>query len=192
MQRTSRIELLVAASAVFISLASFWLAWKQTAAMDAQVKAMSWPYLQLQSGNYDLDTELRVITLNLQNAGVGPTRVGWFVLSYDGEPVSNFGQLMSACCLPPGDIMAQLEQLKGVTGDPSPTLLPAGGDQVVFRLEHQDNVDAAWTRLDEARWKMAAKACHCSILDQCWITDFESEPTAVAKCPAPPADDWRG
>ncbi len=192
MQRTSRLELLVAASAVFISLASFWLAWKQTSAMDAQVKAMSWPYLQLRSGNYDIDSEQRVLSLSLENAGVGPTRVAWLELAYDGTPVGNFVELVDACCSGPEDNPVPLTQLSAVTGDPSPTLIPADSDETVFRVEHRPSYDAFWNALDRARWKISARACHCSILGQCWITGFEAEPAAVKACPPAPETDWRG
>lgn len=192
MERASRIELVVAASAILISLASFWLAWQQTEAMDAQVKAMSWPYLQIEGGNYDVEADARVITFSLENAGVGPTRVAWFVLTHDGTPVGNFVELARACCLTPEDDVARLDDMNGVTGDPSPTLIPAGASELVFRLEHQPDFDAFWSKIDRARWKLRAEACHCSILDQCWITDFESEPRAVEACPAPPSEDWRG
>lgn len=192
MERASRIELVVAASAVLISVASFWLAWQQTEAMDAQVKAMSWPYLQLDSGNYDVASDSRVITLSLENAGVGPTRVVWFTVTHDGVPVGNFVELSRACCLSDEDDVARLDDMRGVTGDPSPALLPAGDEQLVFRLEYEAPFADFWERVDRARWKLSAQACHCSILDQCWITDFEAEPVPVEVCPEPPSADWRG
>ena len=41
---------------------------------------------------------------------------------------------------------------------------------------------------------VAASAVLISLLDECWITDFEaeSEPVPVALCPSAPGADWAG
>jgi len=65
--------------------------------------------------------------------------------------------------------------------------LPAGQSQSVFFIK-PDGVDsAAYRRLDnEARFKMEAEGCYCSVLDECWVTDFNSRPKSVKTCEAIP------
>jgi hypothetical protein len=192
MQRASRVELIVAAAAVLISVASFFLAWDQTRAMDAQVKAMTWPYLQMESGNFNEDTNAAEVTLSVRNTGVGPTRVAWFTLTLEGQPIADFGALAVRCCLDAGEDPNGLSKLPGVTSDPSPTLIPAGEERLVFRMPLDGTPEAFWKRLDAARWKLRAEACYCSILDECWVTDFDTGSRSVAQCPAAPGPDWRG
>ncbi len=192
MPRTSRIEMIVATAAVLISIASFFLAWKQTRAMDAQVKAMTWPYLQLESGNFDDDTHAPEVSLSVRNTGVGPTRVAWFVLTHDGRSIASFGDLALSCCLDPDEDPSRIAEFPGVTNDPSPSLIPAGEERLVFRMPRDGTPETFWKRLDAARWKLRAKACYCSILDECWMTDFESESRSVARCPQAPGPDWNG
>jgi len=121
MQRASRVELIVAAAAVLISVASFFLAWDQTRAMDAQVKAMTWPYLQMESGNFNEDANAAEVSLSVRNTGVGPTRVFWFTLTLEGQPIADFGDLAVRCCLDAGEDPNGLSKLPGVTSDPSTT-----------------------------------------------------------------------
>lgn len=190
MERNTHVELLVAGSALFVSIASFWLAWQQTRAMDAQVEAMTWPYLQFVAGNYDVNAGEAVISLEIENAGVGPTQVVSLVLRYDGEPVTDYRDLLQRCCTTPEE--PDTAGRPGITSDPSPRLIPAGESALLFRLRHEEAYADFWKRLDAARWKLSGEACYCSILDECWTTDFENAPQRVEYCEANVASDWRG
>jgi hypothetical protein len=89
--------------------------------MDAQVKAMTWPYLQMESGNFNEDANAAEVSLSVRNTGVGPTRVFWFTLTLEGQPIADFGDLAVRCCLDAGEDPNGLSKLPWVTSDPSPT-----------------------------------------------------------------------
>jgi hypothetical protein len=43
----------------------------------------------------------------------------------------------------------------------------------------------------DARFKIEAEGCYCSVLDECWITDFKNRPRSVKACePIPDNQRW--
>lgn len=178
------LNLVIAVSAVLISAASFYAAYVQSEAAQKQVQAETWPYLQLDHGNYDEEQLLRNVYVKVINSGVGPAKVKSLNLSYKGKPVGGFAQLYIACCL-------SLEEQNGaevrgvanaITGNPPPTILLPRDELLFFSALENDQNKAAWARLDTARFHLTGEACYCSLLDECFKTDFIQDPMPVKAC----------
>lgn len=189
---------LLAISAVAISAASFYVAVLQTKATQQQVKAETWPYLQIDSSNYDSDSAQAVISYTLVNAGVGPARVESMQLFYDDEPIGGFYELAQRCCLqgmPLADDNAIFSSEfvgKVITANPSPMILPSQSEVNLFSLSKDENNQTFWQRINKVRNELTAEACYCSVLDECWMTDFKGDPQLVKECRADPRLNYQG
>src|SRR5690349_864171 len=90
--------------ALLVSLISLWVGVRTEQAnremVDANyrmVAAASWPFLQLDSGNGNENGQ-PTISLELQNAGVGPAKIRTFELFWKGHAYRNAKELLQACC----------------------------------------------------------------------------------------------
>lgn len=178
------LNLVIAVSAVLISAASFYAAYVQSVAAQRQVQAETWPYLQLDHGNYDDEERIRNLYVKIINAGVGPAKVKTVNLSYKGKAVDGFAQLYTACCM--SEEEKENNRAEGVrnviTGNPPPQILVPNDDLLFFSSVETDENKNAWARLDAARFHIAGTACYCSLLDECFTTDFVSDPVPVNAC----------
>ncbi|WP_417462639.1 hypothetical protein [Kordiimonas sp.] len=194
------LNLVVAVCAVLISAASFVATYLQSDAAYRQVKAETWPYLQLSSSNYDVQSDSKVISLNLENAGVGPAAVKSFTLFYDNQPVETVWHLMLACCADKGtDRMTFVQSyIDGspdapiITSGVSGQIMPSGNGASLFIVPRDASNADLWDVFDKARHKLRGKACYCSLLGECYQTDFRSDPVEVKVCPANPHKDYNG
>lgn len=189
------INLMVAVCAVLISAASFYATYVQSAAAERQVKAETWPYLQINSGNYDVEKEELVLYWRLQNAGVGPAHVKTFQMYYDDQAVRTINSVIRLCCLEEGEtpfdeqgrVTAKFSNV--VTGSPVPAIIPASEDKLIFSIPKTEANQDLWNMLDIERFKLTATGCYCSLLDECFETDFENEPVEVDFCKLPTKED---
>jgi hypothetical protein len=177
--RTSHAELYVALGAVVVSLASLYIAWQQTRVMQRQLAASVWPSLSYESSDYHDGG--RNIMLTIHNGGVGPARIKSFEVSFAGTPVRSSAELLSACCgfREGGRSQWLASPVRG-------TILAANQD-IHFLQGKPDAVDEeVWNRLDRARFKIDARICYCSVLDDCWAvgSSEQGEPAPVARCEA--------
>jgi hypothetical protein len=176
--RKGHAELFVALGAVVVSLASLYVAWQQTHVMQRQLAASVWPSLSYDSS--DSRDGARDIMLTIHNGGVGPARIKSFEVSFAGTPVRSSIELLSACCG-----FREGGRAQWVTSPVRGTILAANQD-IHFLEGKPDALDeGVWDRLDKARFKIGARICFCSVLDECWSAGFEQgEPVAVARCEA--------
>lgn len=173
------LNLIIAVSAVLISAASFIATYIQSEASLKQVKAETWPYLQIDSGNYNSERREQIITYKVENAGVGPAALKQFEIRYKGKVVTDVLDLIEKCCA------AERAEASGAaltTDSPSPSIIPAGDDQLAFSMHYMPETEKLWTALDKARWQLEARGCYCSLLDECFETDFKDEPKPVNRC----------
>jgi hypothetical protein len=70
--------------------------------------------------------------------------------------------------------------------------LPAGQAESIFQIRTAGVNADSYHRLDtEARFKIEVEACYCSVLDECWMTDFKVRPRIVQACqPIPENQRW--
>ena len=63
------------------------------------------------------------------------------------------------------------------------TTLPARDSLSFFSIRASDTDPAFFDLLDrDARFKVEAEACYCSVLEECWLTDFINQPREVKAC----------
>jgi len=173
--------------AILVSLISLGVAVSSNRTQERLLAASAWPALELETGNRG-DDGSHEITLVLGNNGVGPARLRGVQLFYKGEFIGDSRQLMQRCCAPVNSPVSD------VTSGTRGRVLKAGDRVELLTLPRTGNDEEMWKRLDRARVDVTARACYCSVLDDCWI--FEStrmDPELARSCPALPVDEeWSG
>ncbi|HET9285552.1 MAG TPA: hypothetical protein VFR24_26680 [Candidatus Angelobacter sp.] len=186
------VDLIVALSAIFISIVSLVVSIEHGRMMQDLVKenkkmvaGSTMPFLTEQGNQFEATTGRPRLRLILQNGGVGPARIEWFEVRYRGQPYI-FDDLLPACCrsaLPKGNIWPGAFY-SGVSG----TILPPR-ESVDFIDLHPEAGKDLMNALNAARRDLTFNACYCSVLDECWQTDFSSShPKRVETCSAPPGN----
>ena len=178
------VDVILAGSAIFISVVSLMVSIhhgrtmeKLVAANEKQVKASTLPILRYVVGN--VTDNKRMIHFQVTNGGTGPAIVEWFRLKWEGQPTTGPTDLLERCCSGGKPV-----KIKNAWNDAaSGTTLPARDIRNVFAVP-ATGVDAAIYKIlnDEARYKVEAEACYCSVLDECWVTDFKNQPRDVKVC----------
>lgn len=191
------IDLLLAISAIAISLISLVVAVKHGYSQERLVAANSWPFLGVVTRNSELGTGRPTITFSIQNAGVGPALLRDLQVRYEGRLVRNSAELLQACCgVAPGVDLSrrtavQLPPVEAVKLEPlrtgSAVWVYKPGDLLNFFEYPREGADAAtWSRLDAARNRITFQACYCSALGECFRSDLRSmDPEEVDDCPKP-------
>ena len=182
------LDLILAGSAIFISVVSLIVSIHHggtmeqlVAANEKQVKASTLPILRYGTGN--MSDNIKMVHFNLMNGGTGPAIIEWFRLKWNGEPTTGPQDLLDRCC----GVGKPVKTRSTWTDVASGTTLPARDTRIVFGLRASDADPALFDRLDrEARFKVEAEACYCSVLEDCWHTDFKNQPREVKSCEAIP------
>jgi hypothetical protein len=188
------LDLIIAGSAIFISIISLIISIqhghtmeKLVAANEKQVKASTLPILHFATGNaLNLLGREKIIHFDLSNGGTGPAIIEWLRIKWNGQPANGPYDLLDRCC------DRQQRPVHAGRSDASGLTLPAGQSLTVFRMRAADAYPALYDRLNTARYKIEPEACYCSVLDECWITDFKSSrPRMVKACePIPESQRW--
>lgn len=185
------LDLILAGSAIFISIVSLIISIhhgrtmeKLVATNEKQVAASTLPILRFGTGN--MLENVNVVHFDLSNGGTGPAIIEWLRIKWDGQPTNGPRDLFDRCC------RTQSQAVPVWLNIASGQTLPAGHSQDIFQLRPASVDPALYRLLDtEARFKIAAEGCYCSVLDQCWITDFNSRPRTVKACePIPDNQRW--
>ena len=183
-----RLNFIIAVCAIFISAASFYATYLQADAANKQVKAMTMPMIQYGHGNILNDDE-RVVNFSLINAGVGPGLIKSVTFVYEGRSFDTLFQVLNHCCAQVvKDFLAAGEQAEEqvpqfITSPVLNTILP-GQDRLIFmRLKWHESNQQMWELINELRFKIQFKTCYCSLLDECYITNEQSQISAVDHCP---------
>jgi hypothetical protein len=207
-------DLVLPACALFISVVSLVVAvlhgraLEQMAEANARlVQANSWPFLQYVTANHDDSGDL-IITLGVQNAGVGPAKIESFEVLWQGQPVRNNVELLERCC---GLDPAELQTDKSVSLDGASESAVAAArnasrstitndflaasEEGVMEAHQQSNflvlpltakTAPVWKKLNAARFQVQARACYCSVFDECWISNLRTlDADDVKSCPRP-------
>lgn len=173
---------------LLISVLSLWVAMRTEQAnrkmVDANyrmVAAASWPFLQLESGN-GVENGSPTVTLELQNAGVGPAKVETFELFWNGKAYPNAKALLEDCCNNP--------KTKGWAISTSPSndfVLRAGETRRFIGFARAEGSASMWDQFDRVRFsELSYRVCYCSVFDECWVTTLtQLRAEKVASCPIP-------
>jgi hypothetical protein len=144
------------------------------------VRASSTPVLEFSSGNLT-DEGARSINLSVSNVGNGFARIVWFELSVkDGPPVKSMRDLIVS--LEPGEGEPEV-----VTRSIAPRLFPAGREDEIAKWPRPGPQDPLgqrrWDRLNQERFRLKVRACFCSVLQECWLSNLNGDvPQPVPQC----------
>ena len=184
------LDLILAGSAIFISVVSLVVSIhhghtmeKLVAANEKQVEASTLPILRFSTGN--ISENEKAIHFDLKNGGTGPASIEWIRVKWNGQPANGPGDLLDRCCRKQTQRHTSIWQnvVSGMT-------LPAGQGESIFRLRAADVDSDFYHLLDtDARFKINVEGCYCSVLHQCWITDFKVRPRIVETCEAIPENE---
>ncbi len=184
------LDIIVGLSAMFVSVVSLVVSIGHGHTMDRMVQqnerlvaASTIPFLTLAGNQFDPKTNARREQLVLKNGGVGPAVIDWFEIRYKGRGYGTLDGLLRACC---AEGLSPRQLMEGVYyANVSGSVLPARDETIPIDIEPKADrklMDA----LDRARDDISVRACYCSVLDECWITDFNpGRPQRVKSCQIP-------
>ena len=179
-------DLVMPLAVLAISLASLLTSLQSERSMHALVEqnrrlvsAQSTPLLMTDTGNWNSGQP--ILTFTVSNVGTGPARIAWFRLS-DPQGVDYSGGALT-------DRVDKLSQKPSQEVSSQPiagTLMRSGDQRTVWSWPRPIGTPAAlaeWEKLNHDRAYLRARACYCSIFDECRITEFgESRPKPVSSC----------
>ncbi|HYC94453.1 MAG TPA: hypothetical protein VEB39_02015 [Sphingomicrobium sp.] len=161
-----------------ISIALAYATFVQADATHKIQQSETWPYISYGTSNIS-DEGVDEITFMLGNDGMGPARLKQLEFLYDGRPMQNPRQFLQLCC---GDSRSNPTQFKSSGFE---VVLRPGETTYFIGLTKKPENAAVWERLNAERWKVAVRACYCSIFDDCFVLDTRrADPQPVEACPA--------
>jgi hypothetical protein len=186
------LDVIVTVSVVFISVISLVVSIEHGKSMEKMVDqnqklvvASTLPLLTVDTGTIEPVTNKPLARLILQNNGVGPAIIQRFEIRYKGVAQTH-ETIMRACC-------AQVRgksRLPMVYFDVSGTIMSARESRDLITVRPIGS-DHRLLQAYEAAWNdMSYHACYCSVLDECWETDFDpsKRPQPVKECKVAPGE----
>jgi len=169
----SRPEAIIGLCAVVVSvIAVFVSAYEALIQRDWQ-RAAVWPYVQLSRSFYYTDSEAPPdqrkwrLTLNAENAGVGPAQVKDFRVTVDGKPQHTWREALQTLLATKDDIQYGESTINGM-------IIPAGKSVQMFQYINQPNAEQIYKEMA----RMNFSACFCSVFNDCWWTYFQGTSSA--------------
>jgi hypothetical protein len=183
----SLVDMMLALSALLLSVVSMIIAIQNHHAMKQLVMANSWPYLQHDSSNVGKNGEA-VVLLGLVNAGVGPALIEKFTVSYRGAPIKDTADLLRHCCAKDAASLQALESHL-FTGGMNGRAIAARDSAYFVQMQKPDQGPLLdlWSALNRARQYVSTGVCYRSVLGDRWITTSDDfRPREVDSCDALP------
>jgi hypothetical protein len=179
------VDMAIAISAITISVISLFVAIEHGKTEEKLVAANSWPFVIFQSSENGLVSGSRILDLRLQNSGVGPARVQYVKVMLDGRPVHDHSELLARCCGVAPTSLEQQVRLGLVSQNEAIGVLPARDGVDLLAWRERPGAEAVWAELNTTRHRLRFKACYCSVLDECWVSDLTptARPQRVGQCP---------
>lgn len=171
-------NLLVSVPTFVISLVLAYATYVQADATRKMQQSGAWPYVSY--GTSDINDEGEdEVSFVLGNDGVGPARLKQLEFRYDGKPMESPRHFLQTCC---GD--SRERPTPFMSSKFEVVLRPGEATQFIRLTKSPENL-AVWNSLEVERWKVAVRACYCSIFDDCWVLDSrKADPEPVKSCPA--------
>jgi hypothetical protein len=184
------LDLTIAFSAILISLISLGVAIHHGHVQQRLVAANSWPFLRFDFDNSRAEGGGQTVTYQIINSGVGPAVLKSLIVEYEGKRARGFVELLQTCCgMPQGMNFDRLLAL-GFKGESRPIGVIRARDQVVlFKFFRNPENIAMLDGIASARDTVKFRACYCSIVGECWVSDLRTlDPQPVEACKASPDD----
>lgn len=140
------------------------------------VKASSWPFMGAHMGVNE-----NAIVLGVANEGVGPAKVRWVQVTYDGRPARSTLDLLARCCglTPNGHVDYAFSLLTN-------TVVRAGDSVDMITLKREPLNAQIYEPLRRNALRVGFRICYCSVFDECFISNGMSLDTRpVDRCVAP-------
>ena len=170
-------HMFVTVPAFVISIALAYATFVQADATRKIQQSETWPYVSYGTSD-TTDEGVDEISFTLGNDGVGPARLKRLEFVYDGKPMETPRTFLQACC---GDPPQRPTPFMSSNFE---TVLRPGENVRFIRLVKTAENAAVWDRLEVERWKVAVRACYCSIFDECWVLNSRlPDPQPVKACP---------
>jgi hypothetical protein len=180
------VDLVLAGSAILISVISLAVAVGHGRIQQKMLAASSWPLLFLDSGNRDEKTGADIIAIAVRNDGAGPALLKSVTAIYKGKRYTQAYPLLVDCCgwrYVTDEQEAKLYQV--TTARLNRSVIPTGGERPLLMVPRTEANAKIWKQLDKERFNFRFDACYCSVLGECWRSDLQGgEPKAVKQCPA--------
>ncbi|HEY2048836.1 MAG TPA: hypothetical protein VGH03_05810 [Caulobacteraceae bacterium] len=177
------VDFVIAGSALLVSVVSLVVAighgetMRQMADANARlVKANSWPFI-----GAHMSVDEKGISLGIANEGVGPAKVRWVQVMYDGKPARSTVELLARCCgLTPAGHIDYVYSLS------TNTVVRAGDTVDMITLRPEPVNQSVFNALRHNVRRVGFRTCYCSVFDECFISDGLSLDTrSVSRCVAP-------
>ncbi|HEY0334275.1 MAG TPA: hypothetical protein VGC74_11260 [Stenotrophomonas sp.] len=179
-------DVVMAVTAIFISLVSLAVAIEHGRTTREMVAANTWPFMQeMRSNAYEGHGD---VAIGLSNGGVGPAKIKYLEVFYRGQPMKSGMDLLRHCCGLPADPVAGLAMLEGMMSrsNVDETVIRPGEANAVLRVDGRGKDAELPKRFAEAIKDVSFQACYCSVLDECWTSDLHSTRTVeVEECEVP-------
>jgi hypothetical protein len=123
----------------------------------------------------------KAISLGIANEGVGPAKVRWVQVTYDGKPARSTLELLTRCCglTPGGHVDYEYALLTN-------TVVRAGDTVDMITLRREPVNESIFKILRPNARRVGFRVCYCSVFDECFISDGLSLDThTVGRCVAP-------
>ena len=171
-------HMFITVPAFVISIALAYATFVQADATRKIQQSETWPYISY--GTSDITDEgVEEISFVLGNDGVGPARLKQLEFRYDGRPMESPRKFLQICCGDPP------QRPTAFMSSRFEIVLRPGETTKFIRLVKKPENAAVWNRLEVERWKVAVRACYCSIFDDCWVLNSRKpDPEPVKVCPA--------
>jgi hypothetical protein len=171
-----RFDLVLALSALALSIGSMVIAIENEGAMRRLVTANSWPCLQISHGN--LRDGARLLHFDIYNAGIGPATLEKMVVTYDDQPVRSARELLERCC----KVTAQT-QLQTVVNAVENHVFAARDALSFLEVPQAGTDEAVWNLLDRERMRLGIQVCYTSVFDEHWTTSLHApRPARIDAC----------
>jgi hypothetical protein len=191
------LDAIVGASAIFISVISMVVSIEHGRTMEKMVDqnqklvvASTLPILMLAGGQFD-EAGKPKLQLILSNSGVGPAQIDRFEVRYKGVLYSDENALLRACCAEAYLRAKKSAHPQVFYSNVSGMILPARQDLYPVTIKpDKDGLDLynAFNRIREGD-DLSYHVCYCSVLDECWETDFSRKrPQPVKECKVSPEE----
>jgi hypothetical protein len=189
------LDMIVGLSAMFVSVVSLWVSIGHGKTMEKMVdqnqkmvEASTMPILSIVGRNLD-DSGKPMLQVTLSNDGVGPAIIDRFEIRYKGVVYTDDKALLRACCAASLLKAQKTGHTKIYSSNASGFIEPARQDIYPITIKpDKDGLDLynAFRRVRDSD-DLTFHACYCSVLNECWETDFDRKrPQPVNKCSVSP------
>ena len=185
------LDITIGVSVVLISVISLVVSIQHGKTMEKMVEqnermvaANTMPMLTMSGSNVDPATGAPRLSLEIKNGGVGPALIDWFEMRYKGVSYGDPVGLLHACCadaVPAGQLLPKGLVYSNISG----SILPARESLEPIQISSKAS-KTVFLAVEKSRADLETRACYCSVLEECWLTDFAAvRPRRVKSCAVP-------